>query len=257
MPRCAQPVLGRRHDRAAKALAAVIGIDGDVIDPAAMAVMADHGGGDDRAAVAADQHRRIVRPAAPARCRLAGSFHGRVRPQRCHSAMTSATSASAIAVMRRHCAGSGIHSTLPGIHDAVRIEHRLDAAHQLDRDLVLDVGQLVALEHADAVLGRDRAAHPQHDREHDRVDLVPARQEVRGVAADRLADIVMDIAVAEMAERHRPRARDQLHHRGIGLRDEGGHGGDRHRDVVLDRAAFRLLRRRHLVAQLPERLRAG
>ena len=53
--------------------------------------------------------------------------------------------------------------------------------------------------------------------EYDRVDLVPAREEIRGVAADRLADIVMDVAVAEMAERHRPRARDQFHHGGIGL----------------------------------------
>jgi len=56
------------------------------------------------------------------------------------------------------------------------------------------------------VLGGDRAAHPQHDGEHDGVDLVPPRKEVRGVGADRLADIVMDVAVAEMAERHRPRA---------------------------------------------------
>jgi hypothetical protein len=143
---------------------------------------------------------------------------------------------------------------LAGIHDAERIEHRLDAAHQLDRDLVLDVGQFVALEHADAVLGGDRSAHPQHDLEHHGVDLVPARQEIGGVAADRLADIVVDVAVAEMAERHRPRARNQLDHGGIGFRDEIGHGGDRHRDVVLDRAAFRLLRRRHFVAQLPERL---
>ena len=47
-------------------------------------------------------------------------------------------------------------------------------AHQLDRDLVLDLGQFVALEHADAVLGGDRSAHPQHDLEHHRIDLVPA-----------------------------------------------------------------------------------
>src|SRR5437016_5659461 len=44
---------------------------------------------------------------------------------------------------------------LAGVHDAERIEHRLDAAHQLDRDLVLDIGEFVALEHADAVFGRD------------------------------------------------------------------------------------------------------
>src|SRR3954467_4677936 len=104
-----------------------------------------------------------------------------------------------------------------GVHDAERIEHRLDAAHQLDRDLVLYFGKFVALEHADAVFGGDRAPHPQHDREHDFVDLVPARHEIGGVAADRLADVVVDIAVAEMAERHRPRSRDQFYHGGVGL----------------------------------------
>ena len=64
----------------------------------------------------------------------------------------------------------------------------------------------------------------------------------------------MDVAVAEMAERHRPRARDQFYDGGVGLFDKVRHGGDRYRDIMLDRAAFRLLRRRHLVAQLPERL---
>ena len=83
---------------------------------------------------------------------------------------------------------------------------RLDAAHQLDRDRVLDLGQFVALELADAVLGGDRAAHSQHDLVHDRVHLVPAGDEGGRVGADRLADIVVDVAVAEMAERHRPRS---------------------------------------------------
>ena len=81
---------------------------------------------------------------------------------------------------------------------------------------------------------------------------MPARHEVGCVAADGLADIVVDVAVAEMAERHRTRARNEFHHRRIGFLDEGGHGGDRHRDVVLDRTAFRLLRGRHFIAEFPE-----
>src|ERR1700731_1029304 len=87
---------------------------------------------------------------------------------------------------------------LAGIHDAERVEHRLEGAHQLDRNLVLHAGQFVALEHADALPGGNRSAHPQHDVEHDSVDLVPAGEEIRSVRTDRLADIVMDIAVAEM-----------------------------------------------------------
>ena len=82
---------------------------------------------------------------------------------------------------------------------------------------------------------------------------MPAREEIRGIAADRLADIVVDVAVAEMSERNRPRTRNQFYDGGIGLLDEIRHRDHRHRDVVLDRAAFRFLRRRHLVAQFPER----
>src|SRR5258708_6083858 len=81
-------------------------------------------------------------------------------------------------------------------------------------------------------------AHPHHGRKHQGVGGVPARQELRRIAADRLADIVMEVAVTEMPERHRPRARDQLYYRSISLGDEGRDGGDRYRDVVLDRAAF-------------------
>src|ERR1700680_2118807 len=88
--------------------------------------------------------------------------------------------------------------TLARVHHAERVEHRLDGAHQLDRDLVFHAGQFVALEHADAVLGGNRSAHPQHDLEYHRIDLVPAAHEIGGVAANGLTDIIMDIAVAEM-----------------------------------------------------------
>src|SRR3981189_3631834 len=50
----AQPTLGRVHDRAAETFLLVGGIDRDVIDPAAMAVMPGQYGGRDRIAVAAD-----------------------------------------------------------------------------------------------------------------------------------------------------------------------------------------------------------
>ena len=70
------------------------------------------------------------------------------------------------------------------------------------------VGKQVALHDADAVLGRDRAAVFQHDIEHDHVDVMPALEERGLVGIDRLRDVVVDVAVAEMAERQRPRARE-------------------------------------------------
>src|SRR5438132_14081401 len=85
---------------------------------------------------------------------------------------------------------------LARVHDAERVEHRLDGTHQLDRDLVFHLRQFIALEHADAVLGGNRSAHPQHDVEYHRIDLVPARQKIRRIAATGLADIIMHIDVA-------------------------------------------------------------
>ena len=141
-----------------------------------MAVMADHRGRDDRITVAADQHGR-VRP-APGERDVGGRIVPRPRqaaglPQRDHGGDVGIPDVGD--GKRRNSFGS-ITVTAPcPDYDAERIEHRLDAAHQLDRDLVFHVGQFVALEHADAVLGGNRSAHPQHDREHHLVDLVPAR----------------------------------------------------------------------------------
>src|ERR1700694_6146771 len=90
---------------------------------------------------------------------------------------------------------------LAGVHDAERIEHRLDGAHQFYRDLVFHSGQFVALEHANAVLGGDRSSHPQHDFEYHRIDLVPAAHEIGGVAANGLTALVVDCDGAATAER--------------------------------------------------------
>ena len=52
-----QPGLAGAHDRAAVAPAAPVGPDGHVVDPAAVAVVADHRGGHERALVVSGQHR--------------------------------------------------------------------------------------------------------------------------------------------------------------------------------------------------------
>ena len=70
-------------------------------------------------------------------------------------------------------------------------------------------GSEFALELADAVLGRDRTVVFKHDLVDGVVDLAPALEELRAVGANRLADIEMHVAVAEMAERHRPRSRER------------------------------------------------
>src|SRR5580704_7617510 len=95
---------------------------------------------------------------------------------------------------------------LARIEDVFWIEHTLEAAHEFERDRIFHRRQQIALHHADAVLGRDRAAVFLHYRKDDRVHLVPALEVLGFVGAFRLSDVVMDIAVAEMAERQRPRA---------------------------------------------------
>ena len=83
------------------------------------------------------------------------------------------------------------------------------------------------------------------------VERLPIAQEDRAIHAGRLADIVVDVAVAEMAERHRPRAGDHQLDKLIGARDELRHPRHRHGDVVLDGAAFVLLHLAHQLAQPP------
>ena len=53
---------------------------------------------------------------------------------------------------------------------------------------------------ADAVLGRDRAGMARDDRMDDLVHRRPVVEKRRLVGADRLADVEMDVAVAEVAE---------------------------------------------------------
>src|SRR6185437_4768490 len=91
---------------------------------------------------------------------------------------------------------------LAGIEDAIGVKHALEPAHELERDRILYLGQRIALELADAMLGRDRAAIFEHDLVDGVVDLAPSRKELRAVGADRLADIEMHIAIAEMPERN-------------------------------------------------------
>src|SRR6201999_1881383 len=102
--------------------------------------------------------------------------------------------------------GSG-DDDLARVQDVLRVERALERAHHLELRRALVARQLVAFLHADAVLGADRAAEAVHDVVHDALDVLPAGEEGGGVAVPGGAEVEMDIAVADMAEADRPRAR--------------------------------------------------
>src|SRR5690606_4555165 len=80
----------------------------------------------------------------------------------------------------------------------------------------------------------------------------PARQVLGPVHAYRLGDVVVDVAVADMAERAGTGTGDRLLDHRIRLLDEIGYAGDGNGDIVLDAAAFRYLRLDDRLADPPE-----
>src|ERR1700747_1151581 len=102
------------------------------------------------------------------------------------------------------------------------------------------MGDLVALQAADSVLGADRAVKFAHDTVDDVVELLPARKIGRGIGAFRLGEVEVDIAAPDMAEGYRPNAGQPFGYPGGGADDKVGDPADRHRDVVLDRARIEL-----------------
>src|SRR5271165_3792532 len=91
---------------------------------------------------------------------------------------------------------------LTRVHNVVGVEGALDPAHQLDLDRWFVVGDLVAFEPADAVLGADRARELAHHTVDDVVELLPARQIGMPLSTFRLSQVEVDVAVADMAEGH-------------------------------------------------------
>ena len=102
--------------------------------------------------------------------------------------------------------------------------------------------KFVTLEHADAVFGGNRSVMFCHDGVNHVIHLMPACEIFFRVGTNRLADIIVNVAVAKMTESKRPRAGNKLFHGGVGLCKKCRHGGNRHRYVMLDRTAFGLLR---------------
>src|SRR5271166_3721856 len=93
---------------------------------------------------------------------------------------------------------------LARVHHPVRIERGLDLAHHRKGGRILPAGEQAALELTDAMLGRIGAAEASDDSVNDLVHRIPAVEKSLPVCADRLRDIEMDVAVAEMAEGDHP-----------------------------------------------------
>src|SRR5262249_21008484 len=108
------------------------------------------------------------------------------------------------------------------------------------------------LQAADAMLGADRAVEAAGEVVDDVVELGPALEELGRIGAGRLAQVVMDVAVADVTEGEGTYA-GQLGGDGGGRAgDEVGDATDRHRDIVLDAAALIFLAFDHGLADAPE-----
>ena len=125
--------------------------------------------------------------------------------QNCRRAMFAAAggdAAAAVAGLPRARGGFRSGQDLAGVQDAVRVEGGLDAAHGVELCLAAPVRHHAGLEAADAVFGREAAVEAAHHRVHRIHDRVVLGEEPGGVGVLRLFQVEMNIAVAEMAERH-------------------------------------------------------
>src|SRR5579863_2021242 len=102
------------------------------------------------------------------------------------------------------------HQNLSRVHDAIGIERVFHATHQLDLDRRLVMGELLAFEASDAVLGADRAVEAHGDVMDDAVEFLAPLQEHGFVGRLGLVDVVVNVAIANMTERVGPDAGQAL-----------------------------------------------
>ncbi|KAG0922876.1 hypothetical protein G6F32_014486 [Rhizopus arrhizus] len=91
---------------------------------------------------------------------------------------------------------------LARVHQPLRVQRTLDPPHQRQFDGTLVARQFVARELADAVLGADGAAMRMHAVMHHAIDLALQGQQFAFGLAGRVGHVVMQVAVAQMAEDH-------------------------------------------------------
>src|SRR5690348_18040870 len=117
-----------------------------------------------------------------------------------------------------------------------------------------ETGELVALELADAVLGRDRAAGGGYEVIDEPRNLLAFTLVPVGCGMGGGANMEMDVAVAEMAEAASDHAWKPALDRRRSLDDEPRHVRDGYGDIVSERLPFGALGLRNRVAELPEGL---
>ena len=98
----------------------------------------------------------------------------------------------------------------------------------------------------------DRAAKVQRNCMDDLIHRFPLVEIGGGIGADRLGQVEVDIAIADMTERHRTDTGHRPCDGVAGARDEIRHPADRYGNIVLDRAAFEFLRLDDRLANEPE-----
>ncbi|WKT97695.1 alpha-amylase family glycosyl hydrolase [Micromonospora soli] len=145
-----------------------------------------------------------------------------------------------------------IRQQLSGVHQAPRVEQLLEPAHEVQLVAALVVGDDPPLRLPQPVLGADAAVAGAGGVVDDPSEVSRARLEFGVAAALGFAEVVVQVAVADVAVRHDPDARDQLPECPVGAGQERRDAADRHADVVLEAGAFMVLRFRDAFAQRPE-----
>jgi len=127
---------------------------------------------------------------------------------------------------------------LARVHDAFGVEGGFECPHQVQFHLGFVADEIFALELADAVLGAEAALHVHGQIVDEAVEVPPLAEEGLLVHANGLAQVEMNVAVAQVAEGASADAGEFAfdHRRRPG--DEFGDLRHRHRDVVLDGATL-------------------
>src|SRR5690606_36249362 len=124
--------------------------------------------------------------------------------------------------------------------------------YDLERDRMFVADELFSLQLADSVLGAEAAAVLRNEIMHRAMDPRGEREEFGGISADRLAQVEVQIAVAEMPVRQDAAVRRDRLEQPSRLVDEARQFARRHRDIVLDAGTFLSLRFRNRLAHSPE-----